>query len=146
MAIHGELPGTPPHGPDPELEWVTPGPGVMGALRARLGSDVRAEELVVAVVGCLRGWLARDTFDGVLEELPWELGALLRGQGAPAVLSGRDDVLREVGRLVQRSPAEAAWLVRAVFACLRKELPRGLADAIPGELPTDVAALWNAAR
>jgi len=149
MSHDGELPGTPPDGPEPTLEWVSRGDGVLGALRARLGSDARADGLLVAVLSCLRGWLERDTFDALAEELPWPLRAALRSpEGLPRVpaLAGREGFVAAVGELAQRTPSQAAFYVRAVFATLKAHLPVGLADAVDRELPRDVAELWRAAR
>jgi uncharacterized protein (DUF2267 family) len=149
MAHDGQLPGTPPGGPEPTLEWVNRGEGITGALRARLGSDSRDGAVVVAVLSCLRAWLERDTFDGLVDELPWPLRTALRSpEGLPRIpaLAGRDGLVAAVGELAQRTPAQAAYLIRAVFATVRDQLARGLADAVERELPRDVADLWREAR
>lgn len=149
MRIVGELPGTPPDGPEPTLEWVEVGTDVMGALRARLGSDPDADANLVAVLMCLRGWLQRDTWEAVLDELPWPLRGVLRSpQQLPPVprLTGRDGLVAMVADLAQHAPAAAAFYVGAVFATLRTHLPRGLADAVAQELPRDVAEIWTAAK
>jgi uncharacterized protein (DUF2267 family) len=147
--MRGELPGTPRDGPEPTLEWVSAGEGIVGALRARLGSDARPESLVVAVLSSLRGWLERDTFEAVIEELPWSLRAALHApEQLPAVrhVDGKDSFIATVAELMQRTPAQAAFYVRAVFATLRAHLPRGLVDAIERELPPEMAELWRKAR
>jgi uncharacterized protein (DUF2267 family) len=149
MAIQGELPGTPAAGPEPTLEWVRLGGGIMGALEARLGSGTRADVLLVDVMTCLRPWLERDTFDGIVDELPWAVRGALRSPGGSPVaprLETRDAFVAEVGELAQRTPAQAAACVRAAFASLRGHLARGLADAVERELPPELAELWRTAR
>jgi uncharacterized protein (DUF2267 family) len=149
VRIEGQLPGTPAEGPEPRLEWVSAEDGIVGELRARLGSEARPEVLLVAVLSSLRGWLERDTFEGVAEELPWELRGILRApEQLPTVprLAGKDGFIAAVSERAQRTPAEAVHYARAVFATLRKHLARGLADAVERELPPDVAELWRTAR
>jgi uncharacterized protein (DUF2267 family) len=128
---------------------VSAGEGVVGALRARLGSDARPESLVMAVVSALRRSLERDTFEAVIEELPWSLRAALHApEQLPAVrhVDGKDSFIAAVAELTQRTPAQATFHVRAVFATLRAHLARGIVDAIERELPPDIADLWRSAR
>ncbi len=149
MSFQSNLPGvTGPGGPDPQLEWVRPGPGVLGKLAARLGSEARADELVVAVMKCLRPSLAADTWDAIADELPYALRATLRAPGERPVerASTRRELFERVGTLVQHPPARAAFEVAAVFATLAAALPRALADAVASDLPEDVAELWRRAR
>ncbi len=125
MSFESNLPGvTGPGGPDPQLEWVRPGPGVLGKLAARLGSEARADEL------------------------PYALRATLRAPGERPVerASTRRELFERVGTLVQHPPARAAFEVAAVFATLAAALPRALADAVASDLPEDVAELWRRAR
>jgi uncharacterized protein (DUF2267 family) len=75
-------------------------------------------------------------------------GVLRAPEQLPAVplLAGKDGFLATVAARAQRTPAQAAFYVRAVLATLRRHLARGLADAIERELPPDVAELWRTAK
>jgi uncharacterized protein (DUF2267 family) len=150
MIEHVELPGaTGPGGPEPTLEWVRPGGGIVGALSARLGSDPRAEELLLAVMRALRGRLPADTWEGVVDELPYSLRATLRSPIESRPSGGgaaRADLAAEVGRAVQLPPGRSTLAVRAAFGAMKRALPRGLADAVGAELPPEVAASWREAR
>ena len=105
----------------------------------------------MAVVSALRRWLERDTFEAILEELPWSLRAALHApEQLPAVRSGagdgKDSFVATVAELTQRTPAQATFYVRAVLATLRAHLARGVVDAIERELPPEIAELWRKAR
>lgn len=139
----------PPGGPEPTLEWVRPAGGMMGALSGRLGSDPHARQLMLAVLRGLRAWLAADTWDGVVDESPYELRATLRSPAEPRLVQQ----IAERGHLVDavaaatRLPAERAALeVRAAFASMKQALPRGLVEAIAQELPPEAAELWRSAQ
>jgi uncharacterized protein (DUF2267 family) len=126
---------------------VDAGPGVVGAMSARVGSDPNADELVQVVVAALRGAVADDTWSGMVEELPFSIRAALRsGTGRGDGARSWDELVRTVAARAQHPPARAAWYVRAVFASLKSTLPRGLADAVAAELPGELAAAWRSAR
>ncbi len=139
------LPGTVSiGGPEPTLEWVRPAGGVLGALSMRLGSDPRAEDLVVAVLNALRSRIPADTWDGITEELPFSTRAILRDPLASAPPPG--DLVESVAVAMLHPRARTELEVRAVFGALRETLPRGLVDALGEELPAELRALWSAAR
>ncbi len=141
------LPGTTPAGgPEPTLEWVRPGGGILGAVAARLGSDPSAEELIIAVMRALRTRLPADSWEAIAEELAFSTRAILRNDVAGGGMTHGEDLVDEVARAMLHPRAQAALEVRAVFASMKRALPRGLAEAIPGELPVDVREIWLAAR
>jgi uncharacterized protein (DUF2267 family) len=150
MTGYLELPGvTGPGGPEPTLEWLRQGRGIVGALSARLGSDPRAEELVLAVMRWLRRALPADTWEAVVDELPFPLRAILRSPleaPPPGGLDAGGDPAIEVGRAMQHPPERGALEVRAVFGAMKRALPRGLVDAVAAELPPHVARTWVDAR
>jgi uncharacterized protein (DUF2267 family) len=150
MTGDNHLPGVVgPGGPEPKLEWLKPGSGIVGALSARLGSDPRAEELVLAVMRSLRRTLPADTWEAVVDELPYSLRTILRSPlevpPSGGLVLGWDPAL-EVGRAMQHPPERSALEVRAVFGAMKRALPRGLVDALSAELPPDVARAWLEAR
>lgn len=139
------LPGTVSiGGPEPKLEWVRSADGVLGALSLRVGSDPRAEELLIAVLKALRGRIPPDTWEGVTEELPFTTRAVLRDPLASEAPPG--DLVESVSRAMLHPPRRAALEVRAVFGALRQALPRGLVDALGEELPPELRDLWSGAR
>lgn len=149
MVMREALPGeVPAGGPEPTLEWVRPGGGVVGTMSARLGSDAAAEKVVLPVIAALRGSLAPDTWDGIVDELPFPLRRMLRaGPGGRSGASpGWSELVRAVSREAQHPPERTEYDVRAVFASMKTALPRGLVDAIAHELPADVAEAFRAAR
>ena len=149
MVTREVLPGeVPPGGPEPTLEWVRPGGGVVGAMAARLGSDAAAEKVVLPVIAALRGWVAEDTWEGVVDELPFPLRRILRaGHGrAAAPPAGWEELVRAVARETLHAPGRSDPEVRAVLASLKSALPRGLLEAIAHELPAEVAEAFRAAR
>lgn len=149
MFSETNLPGVvPAGGPEPKLEWVKPGTDLMGLLAVRLGSDARAESLLVAVLSALRDRIAADTWDGVLDEMPFPVRAVFRAPGQPFGRAGATggDPVDVVARAVQHPRARARLEVAAVLDTLERTLPRGLAAAILQELPPDVARLWKSAR
>ncbi len=140
------LPGTVSiSGPEATLEWVRPAGGVLGELSLRLGSDPRAEELLVAVMRSLRTRVPHDTWEGIADELPFSTRAILRNDVAVAPWPG-GDLVETVGRAMLIPHARSELAVRAVFGALRRALPRGLCDAVGEELPPELRELWSRAR
>ena len=145
MNRHEQLPGTvPASGPDPTLEWVRPDVGLLGAIDARLGSDPRGEELLVAVMRALRGPLPSDTWEAILDELPFSARALLRADTAMGRAGRREgDPLEAIAGAMMHPLPRTRLEVRAVLASLKQALPRGLVDAIGTELTGELALLWR---
>lgn len=148
MDQHQQLPGVvPAGGPDPTLEWVRPGGGILGAVAARLGSDPRAEDLLASAMRTLRARLPRDTWEGLLDELPFSTRALLRGDEAAGVAADEDpDPVAAVARAMMLPLPRARLALRAALASLKQALPRGLVDAVASELQDDLATIWRDAR
>jgi uncharacterized protein (DUF2267 family) len=155
--VGGRLPGA--LGPtelDGRSEWSplrrAQGRSLFEAVGARLGSEVDARKVLLAVLGPLRPFLEGEPLAAVGAELPLDLARELadvevalceRRLPAP---TGARDYLREVARLVMHPPARAASYVRAVFAAARAVLPRDVVLEIEGRLPEDLAGLWQSAR
>ncbi len=143
-------------GPDEvegELDWQpVPGdPGLVGRLLARLGSEVNARRVILAVLAPLRSALRGPPLDAVLSRLPgrlarelveaeWNLNARV-----PDAIGARD-YLATVSALARFPPRTAATYVLAVFGALRAALWPAEADAVAERLPADLATLWRAAR
>jgi len=153
--VGGRLPGA--LGPaelDGRADWSplgrTPGRTLLEALGARLGSEVDARRVLLAVLGPLGPHLEGEPLGALAAELPLdlarELGAVevALGERRLAAPAGAEDYLREVARLVMHPPAQAASYVRAVFAAARGALPPELVREIEGLLPEELAALWRA--
>jgi uncharacterized protein (DUF2267 family) len=151
MPAYENLPGTvPPDGLETRNEWVPPGEGFLPALAARLGSETDASKVVLAVLAPLRPFVDRDSWEAIREELPWGLRGVL---ATPEAHLGRIPRIEDAAGLVayvgvktQHPDDRAALYVAATFATLRQTLPAGLADAIAGELPGELGALWRMAR
>ncbi len=143
-------------GPDEvegDLEW-RPLPRAGGALAdvaARLGSEVDARRVILAVLGPLRAALQGQPLDAVVATLPrrmarelaeveWNLNAAV----PPA--ADATDYLLTVARLTRYPPRTAATYVLSVFAALRGALAPAQAEAVAERLPADLAQLWRAAR
>lgn len=155
--VGGRLPGAlGPSELDGRAEWSQlPGagrPGLLQALVARLGSEVDARKVLLAVLAPLRPALEGEPLGAIAAELPPELARELadmdaalceRRRPAPA---GARDYLREVSRLVMHPPPRAATYVRAVFAAARTALPHEIVVEVERRLPEDLADLWRAAR
>jgi uncharacterized protein (DUF2267 family) len=143
-------------GPDElegDLEWrpVPRDPGLVGRVAARLGSEVDARRVILAVLGPLRAALNGRPLDAVLAGLPrrlaQELAEVEWNLNAP-VPPANDavDYLLTVARLARFPPRTAASYVVAVFAALRATLGPGEADVVAERLPADIAELWRVAR
>ncbi len=148
--VPGEMPGTVgPGGPEATLEWVKPAAGPTGDLQARLGSDPRADVLLLAVVASLHGGIGDPTWDALVDELPFALRGILRRPGQPVprpAPRSAAELVAAVSRMAQCPPARTALEVRAVFGSLKRGLSRGVAEAVARELPSDLAAVWRLAR
>jgi uncharacterized protein (DUF2267 family) len=147
----GSIPGgLGPDGLDASLEWVPlpARPDLLEAVRARLGSEADPEKVVLGVLAPLRGWLEGEPLEALLRALPLDLAArvrdaerwLLRPVHLPA---GEGDATPEIAALVQRSPAEARLLARAVLGAARETLSAAASAEIARRLPPDLAAWWG---
>jgi uncharacterized protein (DUF2267 family) len=124
---------------------------LLGAVSARLGSEVDLHKVVLGVLAPLCPALDGAPLGALVAQLPLSLGRELvqRDVATGARLRaprGAADYLLEVARLIQHPPARAVTYVRAVFAAARKALPREHADEIARRLPPDLAELWRTAR
>ncbi len=156
--VSGGVGGTYPGGIGPdevegELDWqAVPGdPGLVGRLVSRLGSEVDARRVILAVLAPLRSALRGAPLDAVLARLPgrlarevveaeWNLNARV-----PEAIGARD-YLATVSALARFPARTAATYVLAVFGALRAALGPAEADAVAERLPADLATLWRAAR
>lgn len=152
--VAGRIPGA--YGPDEldgKAEWVSlrEPSDLLESLEARLGSEVDARRVLLAVLGPLRGALEGPPLEALLARLPLDLARevpdapLVLGAPVPPA-SGAGDYLDEVSRLVMFPPRAAAGYVRAVFASAKAALDPEGSEAIAARLPPDLAALWRAAR
>lgn len=154
--VGGRLPGA--LGPaelDGRTDWSPIGRAqdrtLLEALGARLGSEVDARRVLLAVLGPLRPHLEGEQLGALAAELPLDLARELAdvevalGERRLAAPTGARDYLREVARLVRHPPARAASYVRAVFAAARGALQPELVLEIEGRLPEELAALWRSA-
>jgi uncharacterized protein (DUF2267 family) len=136
------------HGRD---EWVPAGRDFVRSLAVRLGSETSVEKIVLATLPPLASHLAPDSWAAVLDELPWELRPMVKAAsahlGGPVPqLATRDAYVAFVARHAQHPDARAALYVGSVLGALKEAAPAGLAAAILAELPSEIAALWEAAR
>jgi uncharacterized protein (DUF2267 family) len=138
----GELEGT--------AEWVPSGRGFLAALAPRLGSETNGTKLALAALAPLRALLAADTWDAVADELPFSLRTMLAGAdaqlGAVPRLESRAAYLAFVAHHAQHPPDRAAGLAAALLGALKARLPPAISDAIQGELPVELGALFAEAR
>ena len=143
-------------GPDElegDLDWrpLPRDPALVGRVAARLGSEVDARKVLLAVLGPLRAALSGRPLDAINARLPRQLARELAevewNLNAP-VPQARDavDYLLTVARLARFPPRTAASYVVAVFAGLRATLGPAEADAVAERLPARIAELWRIAR
>jgi uncharacterized protein (DUF2267 family) len=152
--MHGfqGLPGTiEPDELDGREEWVLAGAGFERSLAARLGSDVRISRLVMAALPPLRHHLAGDSWEALLDELPWDLRRMLDSAGAhlggPVPrLTTAVEYVRFIARHTQHPDEQAAFYASSVLGALKESAAPGLAEAVAAELPDELATLWRAAR
>jgi uncharacterized protein (DUF2267 family) len=143
------LPGTiAPAELDGRYEWVPAGSGLVRSLGVRLGSETSPEKILLAALPPLAQHLAPDTWDALLEDLPWGLRRMMLSAGAhlggPVPrLSTPEEYVRFVGRHTQHPDTRAAFYVSSVMGALKETGSPALADAIGAELPPGLAALWR---
>jgi uncharacterized protein (DUF2267 family) len=130
--------------------WGRESDGILGRLAPRLGSEVQGEKLLLATLAPLRPHLQTDTWDALLEELPYPQRTVLRDAvprlGAVPRVERAQDYVAFVASHTQHPDARAAAYARAVLAVLRERLPPALLDAVERELPAELGALWAGAR
>jgi uncharacterized protein (DUF2267 family) len=123
---------------------------LLDRLAPRLGSEVQGEKLLLAALAPLRVHLHADTWDALLDELPYPLRVVLRDPvprfGRVPRLEHAEPYVAFVADRTQHPEERAAAYVRAVLAVVREGLPPGLVEAVEGELPPSLAALWTGAR
>lgn len=119
----------------------------MGALSARLGSDPRGEELLVTVLRVLRGVLPHDTWEGMVDELPFSARSVLRSDARSGTRAPQGhDAVEAVARAMMHPVPRTRFEIAAVFASLKQALPRGMVDALANELTGELGAIWRDAR
>lgn len=145
------LPGTVgADSPETGATWSRASDGILDRLGPRLGSEVQGEKLLLAALAPLRPHLRADTWDALLDELPYPLRVELRDAipclGPVPRLEHAELYFDFVASHTQHPEARAASYARAVLAVVREGLPPGLVEAVGQELPPDLAALWIGAR
>ena len=145
------LPGTVgADSPETGATWRRPSDGILDRLAPRLGSEVQGEKLLLATLAPFRPHLHADTWDALLDELPYPLRVVLR-DAAPRLgpvprVEHAEPYFDFVASCTQHPEARAAAYVRAVLAVVRERLPPGLVEAVEQELPPGLAALWTGAQ
>ena len=149
-----DLPGiVGPHEVEAErgrLPRVPSGGGVGDAIAARLGSMSDPAKVAIAALAPLRAHLERDTWEALLDELPFTLRGLVASADAhlgpvPRLQDG-PALAAYVGRHAQQPAEYALVYVGAVWGALRSALPAGLDTAVERELSPELAPLWLSAR